>query len=306
MSEKASVPTPTPGAALPVWICDFKEIPGGEAMNSLTVGSKFALNCHGDIPVEWKASEPLTLSYKTPEQQYSLNVLKVEKLEPQDAQFIVTSYKAGKHQPEYIRFQRGGSGFEMAKPSWEVKSVLKPNEKPQPFGPFGPFDVALPLWILIAAILVSGLLIFAVVQRSRKGLQRRRMLEDLKRHRTAMSPLHQFYRDARTLRKRLDNVKVAEELKTITEDLNRDFRLYVLRQFEIPTLDWADAAILKDLRRRHRKIWLTTADPLRKTLRELLRLKGQPSVLLKDVEQLHRMSVDTAERLQRAREEAGR
>lgn len=288
--------------AVPVWTCAFSPLESAEPLANLTVGSKFDLKCHGDIPVQWNAKEALTLAFKSPEDQFTLAVLKVTKLEAQDAEFLVTGYKPGKHQPEYIRILQGGAGFEFTKPTWEIKSVLKPNEKPELVGPLGPFQVALPHWIWISALITFLLLLYVVFHRVRKMLQRRRMLEELKRHRTALSPLHQFYRDARTLRKRLHDAKIDEELKTIAEDLNRDFRLYVLRQFEIPTLEWTEGEIISDLRKRHRGVWSQAADPLRKTLIELLRLKNRPQVLLKDVEQLHRMSLDTAERLQHARE----
>jgi hypothetical protein len=167
--------------------------------------------------------------------------------------------------------------------------------------------VALPLWVWLALAALLAAATFWTVRWMRRSRQRRRMLEEIKRHRTPLSPLHQFYRDSRQLKRRLHGAKVEEELKLISSDLNRDFRLYVLRRFEVPALEWADAAILADLRKRHRKVFQATGDSLKKTLRELLRTQAQSRVSLQDVEQLHRMSLDTAERLEQAREkEQGR
>lgn len=294
MSDVAVKP-PTPAA--PVWTCQFSE--AGQPLTDLTAGSKFTMKCHGDIPVEW-TKDPLKLAFAKEEENYTLAILEVKALESQDAELLVTGYKAGKHNPEYVRVLQGDKGFETAKPQWEIKTVLKKNEQPQPYPSFGPYSVSFPIWILIAGALTLAAVIWACVRFIRRTTQRRRMLEDLKRHATALSPLHQFYRDSRNLRRRLHNVKTADELKTLSEDLDREFRLYVLRQFQIPTLDWSNGAILRDLRKRHRKVYNHAADPLKKTLRELLKLRAQNNVLMKDLEQMHTMSLDTAEKLDSA------
>jgi hypothetical protein len=302
----SSAPQETP---FPVWTCGFEKLNGGMELKDLTVGAKFELHCHGDIPVNaWDAKATPTVAFKQEQDAYSLVILKTEQLDAQDARFVVTGYKPGNHQPEFFRIVQGDKGFEAAKPTWEIKSVLPPNQQPppQPYGPFGPFTVSMPPWLWIGALLLFVLLIAGVVQKLRRVRQRRRMLEELKRHRTPMSPLHQFYRDSRNLRRRLHSVKVEDELKGISSDLNREFRLYLLRQFEIPTLEWNDAAILRDLRKRHRHVFIHAGAPLKKTLRELLRTQARARISLEDVEQLHRMSLDAAERIESARQkEAG-
>lgn len=276
-----------------MWSCEF----GGGA--DLTVGAKFKLSCHGDIAVAW-SGEPVHVAFAQPQDAYALVVLKSERLDPNAADFTVTAYKPGAHTPEYIRILQGDKGFEVDHPKWEVKSVLDPKQQAKPYGPYGPFHISLPLWILIAAGVIAALLVLAIYRFARRRVQRRRMLDELKRHRTALSPLHQFYRDARHLRRRLHAAKTEEELKTIGQDLNREFRLYVLRRFEVPALEWTDAEILGDLRRRHRRVVVRAGDPLKRTLRELLRLQSRPRLLLEDVEQMHHMSLDAAEKLEDA------
>jgi len=304
---------------VPVWKCDFAPLSEGAALNALTVGAKFAMDCKGDIPVEWSQGQlrfefPKTEAKKEqkqapPDFSYTLVPLSSENLSSIEARFVVTGYKPGRHEPEYLRVLQGTKGFEVVKPKWEIQSVIKEESgqpPPQPFGPIGPFSLSLPFWVLASVVLALAIIIYAVVRQVRRSAQRRRMLEDLKRHRTALSPLHQFYRDSRGLRRRLHNVKAAEELKNITDEMEKDFRLYVLRQFEIPTLDWSDGDILKDLRHRHRRVFVRAGDPLKKTLRELVRLRKQPQILLQDVEQLQRMSMDTAERMEAARTAGGK
>lgn len=283
---------------VPVWTCSFADGPEAK-LSDLTVGAKFALSCRGDIPVEWdpKAAPP-KITFAKEEDAYALTVLKTGKLEAQAAEFVVTAYKPGKHEPEYIRILQGDKGFEAVKPKWELKSVLKPDQKPQPFGPLGPFSVPLPIWVWVTAVLTLVVVALSVWRFVRRSRQRRRMLEDLKRHRTAMSPLHQFYRDARLLRRRLHTAKSEAEIKTIATDLEREFRLFVLRRFEVPALDWTDSEILRDVRKRHRKTYASASEPLRRALRELSRMRAQATPSVHDVEQLHRMSLDAAERVE--------
>jgi hypothetical protein len=291
--------------ALPVWNCKFDRStePNPPEMNALTVGAKFSMSCKGDIPVNW-GEGPLGVQFAKKEDTYTLHILKAEKLEANEAVMTVTGYKAGQHNPEYVRVVQGSTGFEVLKPAWEIKTVLKKDGQPQqPYPPFGPWNVAFPVWIIVSVailLVVFGLIAFRFF---RRHSQRNRMLAQLALHTTALSPIHQFYRDARQLRRRLNVVKEATEIKAAADDLNREFRLYVLREFQIPTLDWSDRAIVEDLRRRHRHIFEAAGDPLRKTLRELARMKAQSSVRLGDVEQLHRMSMDAAERIESAKEE---
>ncbi len=297
-----NLPVPVPGPSLPVWTCEFKPADGASAapLDNLTVGSLFKAECHGDIEVPWQ-NGMVTATFKEKESSYTLYVLKNLKLEPKSAELLITAYKPGSHAPEYVRFVQGENGFEMVKPKWEVKSVLPPNEQAKPYLPYGPWSLSLPLWFIIMVFVILAAIGYFVWRTVRRYNQRSKMLAELQRHKTALTPLHQFYRDARNIRRQLHNVKQIEELNTISQELNREFRLYVLRQFEIPTLDWTDREIVRDLKRRHRKVYYRVREPLRKTLRELGRLAGQKQMLFKDVEQLHRMSLDTVEKIDSAR-----
>lgn len=281
----------------PIWRCEFyqlsKESP---PLDALTVGAKFGWRCQGEIAVEWAPGAP-SVQFPDAKFDHSLKILQVLRQEPKEAAYVVTAYKPGQHQPEYLRVMQGSRGFEASKPQWQVKSVLQPNTKPEAYPPFGPWSLSLPLWFFISLAAVSILVVWLIVRQVRRYHQRRRMLEELARHKTAMPPLHQFYRDARQIRRRLHDAKTVEDLKNISVDLNKEFRLFLLREFEIPTLDWSDRAILEDLRRRHSHVYEGAGDSVKRTLRELLKLSSRPNVLLQDVEQLHRMSLDTAEKL---------
>jgi hypothetical protein len=280
--------------ALPVWTCEFK------GTENLTVGTKFNVACGGDIPVQWNEG-PLNVVFPQKEQSYTLVVLKADKLEAQRAELTVTGYKPGEHNPEYMRIVQGEAGFEVLKPKWTIASVLKQGEPPQPVPPFGPWALSLPMWVLIFQLVVFLFLLWIGYRIFRRYTQRNKIQQELDRHKTALPPVNQFYKDARHLRRRLNNAQSAEELKSITNELNKEFRLYVLRKFQIPALDWSDSAIVGSLKKRHRKIYKLASDPLRKTLRELSRMTHQEHPLLPDVEQIHRMTLDAVERMEYTR-----
>jgi hypothetical protein len=290
---------------VPLWNCEFIPLKqeGGPALESLTVGSPFGWKCHGDLPITWVENAPPHLVFAKPEDQYSLQILKIVRQDANDVQYVVTGYKAGNHAPEFVRVMQSQNGqdkgFEVGGAKWQIASVLdNQKQQPQPYPPYGPWTFSLPLWFIVTLAAVGLLLLYLLVRFVRRTLQRRKMLEELKLHQTALPPLHQFYRDARNLRRRLNDAKAPEDFKAVSSDLDRDFRLYVLRKFQIPTLVWSDRAVLEDLRRRHRPVYQAAGDLLKRTLRELTKLKGRASVELKDLEQLHRMSLDAAERLE--------
>lgn len=287
--------------ALPIWNCEFQQStePAGPELNALTVGSLFVLKCEGDIAVNWNA-DPINVLFAKKDDAHTLAVIQPVLLEPNQFQALVSGYKAGEFAPEFVRIVQGEQGFEFTQAKWQIQSVLKPNEPAEAYPPFGPWGMAMPLWVIFVAVLVLGLFCTWLWRFLRRHSQRKKMLAELEKHKTAISPLHQFYRDARQLRRRIHQARADDELKSISQNLDREFRLYILRQFQIPTLDWSDRAILEDLRKRHRKTFMQAGDPLKKVLRELRRLAAQDRVLLKDVEQMQLMSIDVAEKLDQA------
>lgn len=294
--------------ALPVWTCSFERAsePAPD-LKALTVGSPFVMGCKGDIPVSWQKGN-LELVFAKKEDMFSLHILKIEKLEAQSAVFLVTGYKAGEFKPDYIRVVQKAAaesalGFEFAKPQWQIQSVLKKDQQAQPFPPFGPWSLGFPLWILIAVGVFLALLLLVLFRGIRRYSQRNRIRTEMARHKTALAPIHQFYRDSRQWRRRLNEIKTDEERKSLASALNHDFRLFILREFQIPTLEWSDRAIVEDLRRRHRHIYDQAGDSIRKTLRELGRLSTRPQVMQNDLEQVLRMSLDAVERTELAKDQ---
>src|SRR5262245_20585008 len=99
-----AAPAKAAKTALPVWSCEFQPatVPNAGQLDNLTVGSIFQLNCHGDIDVPWQ-NDPVGLKFPEEGQYYSLYLLKGLKLDSREAQFLVTGYKPGEHNPEYVQ-----------------------------------------------------------------------------------------------------------------------------------------------------------------------------------------------------------
>jgi len=280
---------------VPVWTCDF------EAPEHLTVGHHFRLRCHGDIAVDWSADLPVIKPAKA-EDEFALVILSAEQLKPQAVQLTVTGYRPGDHAPEYVRVMQGSRGFETEKPKWKIESVIaQDSAPPKPYPSVGPFSVFGPPWLALTLYLV---LILAAVLLGRaiyRWIKRRAFRRELEAQRTALSPVRQFYRDARALRRRLNQATDSDELRRVGVDLDRQFRLFLMREFEVPALTSSDAGLVKELRRHHRPVMDVAGDDLRKTLRELSRAQARPATLAADVDQLLRMCVDVTEMIERGR-----
>ena len=284
---------------VPVWTCDIAEIKDESHLEHLTVGDRFRLNCHGDIAVPWTADLPVVKMPK-PEQDFTLAVLSAERLDPQAVQLTVTGYRPGEHAPEYVRILQGERGFEFEKPKWKIESVIKPGEgPPKPYPASGVHAVPAPWWLQWTFWALVIALVAAIGRQIWRWVKRRRFRRELKRHQTALAPVRQFYRDARGLRRRLNEDPAPDAPTRVGADLNRDFRLMLMRKYEAPALTLSNAKLVKDIRRRHRAVDVVVADALKKVLRELTRAGERQALTHADVDQLIRMAVDVAESLER-------
>lgn len=288
-------------APAPLWRCSFDQVPpdiGGAPLDQLTVGAKFQMNCQGEIAIPWKDGEPQIVFAKPEEEKYSLVILKTVRKEERATSYIVTSYKAGEHNPEYLRVLTGDQGFETSGLQWAVQSVLPKDKKPEPYPSRGPFLMPLPIWIwgfVLLGVLLIGWVGWRLVRRTR---QRRKVREILSGHASALPPHTQFHKDLRQIKKAIESQ--TEPVETSAK-LDTEFRLYLLRAFEIPTLDWSDSEILRDLKKKNHALYASEAKRLAKCLRELGQLRKNPDVKAHDLEQMFKLCRDTVDRIEKVR-----
>lgn len=222
---------------------------GAAQLPPLTVGTKFELDCSGDIPVTWKGAPQIQLPEKA--LPYSLYILSVKKLESTAAEFVVTSYRPGQMKPDYVRVMTGDAGFETSGLEWSVQSVVKQDQKqpPQPYPPYGPFALAMPYWVWLVVALVVASVSTVVWRWFRRVQNRRRLADDLARFGGGgLSPSAQFHKELRQLSRKLLTAK-SNEASDWNATLDQSLRVYLMREYGFLTLKVPRSKLFRSLGR---------------------------------------------------------
>jgi hypothetical protein len=226
--------------------------------SQLTVGREFYLNCSGDWPRTLKQDN---LHFEDAENiKYNLKLLSFEFRNPSTADLKVTSYLAGQHKFPNLIVTDGELKVELGAVEFKVETVLpQDGEKVEPFGPMGPAQIPIPL--LYWLILLGALLLTAGYAGLRfwRFQQRKAMLERLKEHDVALTPIQQFHQSMRKLQRAnpvfYGKEASSEELNSGVDELTRMFKVYLSRQLRVPAFEWNDRLILKDIRKYHRSLF---------------------------------------------------
>lgn len=288
------------------------DVPGLES-GQLTVGRVFTLECTGPWP---EGVDPAKLQIASPPPptdpkqkadqtaKYALKILGAKAISKDVVQFDVTTYLAGKVQIPALILTDGAKSFEANQIDFEVHSVLDPQQpKQEPYGPFGPMPISIPLswWFMLAgAIVLAGLLVF---WRVRRRLQRRELMKKLEEHDSALSPAAEFYTKMRKLRR--DHVlfsggETAEtDTALVVRELERMFRTFFMRRFELPALDWNDGTLIRAFKREHRRAAEDVGSDLKKLLKEFGAAKSASRVETKDAVQLADVTRTLVEKIEK-------
>jgi hypothetical protein len=255
----------------------------------LTVGREFYLSCEGEWPSTLK-QENLRFEGDA-SLPYQLKLLHFEFRTPTQADLKVTSYLAGPHRFPGVVLTDGEQKLELGGIEYQVQSVIQKGEKVEPFGPFGPATIPIPIsyWFLvIGAVAAVGLFIGLRLWRAS---QRRAMLERLKQHDSALTPLQEFHQSMRRLQ-RANSVFYgketgAEELRQGIEELARMFKVYISRRLRVPAFEWNERLILADIRRYHPAVFDESSRKIHDLFTEFKKAQGSGQKLHgKDVIQL--------------------
>ncbi len=240
----------------------------------LTVGREFFLNCKGEWPKNLVQEK---LQILVPEKaKYQIHLLSFEFRSAEEADLKVTAYQAVPVKLEGLQLTDGTQSVTLSPVQYNVRTVIEkpkdPQQKVEPYGPFGPAMVPIPgVYFLI--VLVVVLLAFLLIgQKTYRISQRRKLLRRLKEHDSALSPLAQFHQSMRRLQREnavfygaaFDLAQVHEGFKTLSEM----WSLFLTRQFLVPAQEWNDKLILKDIRKYHREIFAETGVEIKKLLNE--------------------------------------
>ncbi|MCB0378119.1 MAG: hypothetical protein KDD33_06480 [Bdellovibrionales bacterium] len=295
MAEE-QVKAETQAPDLPSWNC---RVQGAPKSSQWTVGEVFEVECEGPSVV-FSSSQ---LQTQIPEPaSYSLKILKV--LEQKEHKIVVqaTSYNTGQHDfTGAVIAEDGVPKFKMEPLQVQVKSVLEQNKPDQkPFGPIMAMKLSYPwwLWLVLASFVVGG--VFFALFRWKRKAQMKRVIDELKQHNTALGAYNQFNKDLRTLSRKNIFGKSGSwnemQKERYVTNLDEIFRMYLLREFYIPALEWNSKLVLKEVSKNDKKGFAKYGEDLRGFLKELDHAKDDiEKVKVNDCQQLTQMARRTTQ-----------
>lgn len=253
------------------------EIPSIDGLleNELTVGREFILHCQGEWP---KGFNPDKAQLLVPENaKYALRLKGFEFRDLSTADLKVVSYQVGPVRLDQLQVQSADQIVSLSPLQFELKSVIEqpkdPEQKVEPYGPFGPALIAWPLvYTLILAVVFVALAGWLGTKIYRRQ-QRKRLLEEMSEHDSSLDPLQQFYQATRALQRK-NPVFFApqaspQDIREAVNGVDHALRLYLCRHYQIPAFKWNHGTILRDFKARFRIQYKDSGHQLQSLLREL-------------------------------------
>lgn len=249
--------------------------------NELTVGRPLVLQC----PITLDANTNIqALKLLQPvEQNYQLQLLKIEKVSSSQVRLLLTSYQTGKHQLSHLSLSDGHFEYPIPDQNIEVISVLEKDQPPKLNGPIGPQLIWPTLTSLMIGLIVFLYLLSVIFLKWFRYRQRVKLIEKLREHDSAFSPIQQLYQ---TLRKEQRQSSVfykdetsIEENRRLLFELNHAFRLFLTRHYLLPAIEWKNSIFLKELKRLDNKAFEVAGKELKQVLHEFEKAE-------KDIEKL--------------------
>lgn len=294
-----------------LWRCEMTKLGDGPDVGAFTVGAKFSLKCSGpSLPKAW--NELPEIGFAKEDDAFTLVPLNLGKASENEAELVVTGYKPGQHKPDYITLGTGDNQVRVEGLQWNVNSVVQAEQgkPPQPFPPYGPIILFWPWWLW--ATIVGSILFIAlfVWWRVRRTLARKRLIERLADRGAALSAYAQLHKDLRGLMRRYQGRTSVDDTHKPDEylmGLDQSLRQYLSRTLLVPAQEWSDGAIVRDIKRRHRRVYKETGVELNRLLSELRRARNAKGLTFTDCEQIHEMGRKVAEKIEVMKpKEAGR
>lgn len=283
--------------------CELK-IPNqpGLEENVLTVGRIFQLKCSAMVPEDFNfENAKLELAEKD---KLSFKVFKVSAEDKGTLVLESTLYRAGEWKLDDLVLTDAKQKISLGKFETNVKSVIQEGVKAEAYGPIGPLIIPIP-WVYIF-ILASALLLAlgSLGLNWRRRWQRKSLLKRLREYETPLSALQQFHAESRRWQREntffYDSKVNDESIGKVLKEIDQQVRIYFIRRFQIPALEWNQNLILKDLKKYHRSIYNENLDIIKKWFTEVARaLSPQFQLKPQDVVQLREEARKLLEKLDR-------
>ncbi len=252
-----------------IWTCEFNGLDTQGTPEHLTVGDKFRMNCHGDIAVPWSADVPTVMMPK-PEDDFTLAGAFRREVGSAVVQLTITGYRPGEHAPDTSASCRVTKASKSKSRSGRLnRSSSRAKSRPSPIR-----RKVLPACCPVLGVAALGagrdFSIAGLVVGSRRWLARRRFRDTLVRHQTVLPRCGNSIK-TRGFARRLNQATSASKSASSAVTSSATWRLFLMRQFEVPRSGASNAAIIKSVTTHRAKRERVPADDLRKVLRELTR-----------------------------------
>lgn len=290
--------------SFPIWDCQLT--PESQPVH---VGTKMRLLCQGE-PLAIRP-EDLRLLDEKGQPQFELKILEVVSQQTVGdssvARFeaIATSYKPGQYKDERgFLFTDGKQKLFLKNNSFEVQSVLPQGQQVQPVPPYGPITIGFLWWMILAFVLAIVLPLVAIYYFSKKKRQRQLILASLHSYKTLRDPYDELYKDFRSLERQygID----PEDAKNFLADLEKYYRMFLIRELHVPALQWSDAQVMKEIKQvlGAKKIE-TLEKPLKALFKEFAKSKNT-ELSAKDCHQILGMTKSVSEAIFKLRKQRGK
>ncbi len=316
-NQQEDVETP----AKVMWTC---EVPTVTKDTPWTVGHKHTLSCRGESTEQLKEPVKIIIEVpKKPEQEpgdkpeekkpedpnkdYALFILETKNIDDDSGDFVVTSYKPGKYKD--IAFKLVGADkkeIAVNKMNWEVSSVLTQQNK-NGFGPTAPLTLGMPwfYWLSIIAIVATVLSLIAL--KVFFFLKWQKQVKEMKSHATALGPVNQFYKDIRGLHSHYktesDQPLSLVLMKEYWVALEEKFKLYLVRQFEVPAYALSNNKILSKVKKKWQKYWNPKLNgKLKRILAEFKKGNSANALNMNDISQMEKICQEFIEQIKKQTE----
>ena len=265
------------------------------ALDNLYVGDLFLLKCEGEF-VEGLQS-PVQVAAIDKADDHSLVLIEERTVENSQIWAVATSYKPGEHDFGRFQLKAGDVVIPLGGGTWKLKSALaeRPpevanNPQAQQMILKGPFELPMPLWYLglwLALFFVVCAMVYKLVI---KRIQRKKVLEEIARKTTALTPYNQFNKEVRQHMRRFSVNEKSDNNLTYMNELDQSFKLYLTRELLVPATEWTTGSIMGELKSRHKKVYKRVGPQVRRTLVEFERAqRAQSPLSFDDCEQMRVM-----------------
>jgi hypothetical protein len=286
MNEEKSAATgaPTNSETQPIDLNCQMEIPQFKELGAdLTVGRVFFLKCSGDLQ-KFDANGAQIIVRENGDHNL-IKLLSAEKSGSDQVNLKVTSYRVGDHHIKNAILFSKDQTYQIPSIEAKVVTVIEKSEaKPEPYGPFGPFEILLPIWFwfVIAAIVLS--VVSLISFRAVFHFKRKKFLEELRRHESSLSPLAELNLGIRRIQRNHGMfstlIRTEADVVKVLDQSEQLLLTYLSRVFRIPVAGLAHGKILKQAKRYHRELFLVIEKDLKALFRELESMK-------QDVQKIH-------------------